>query len=177
MSQQQRRQPQPPPAAATVKPHVLGASSTFAGRIVHNGRVEIWGHFRGQLRALEVSIKNGGRVDGQIEANLIRNDGSLCGTVRAQCLETSRRSRIEGEIKISELGMEKGCRIGPNTQLMTPDPKMIPVLTVEGLSAEIAEIKAAKSRERGTRPLRAQDVPMPDEHETPRPYLVRSAAQ
>jgi cytoskeletal protein CcmA (bactofilin family) len=172
MSQQSSRQ-QPGGVHDTVRPHVVGATSTFVGRITHAGRVEVWGLVRGHVRALEVSIKHGGKIDGQVEANLVRNDGSLSGTVRAQCLELSKRSRIEGEIKMVEMGMEKGCRIGPNTQMMTPDPKMIPILTAEILHAEIETAQPSKPR---SRPPRLQDAvtPLSEGQDMPRPYLVKT---
>lgn len=173
MSQQPSRQ-QPTGVHGTVRPHVVGATSTFAGRITHAGRVEVWGLVRGQVKALEVSIKHGGMIDGQVEANLIRNDGSLSGTVRAQRLELSRRSRLSGEIKVAEMGMEPGARVGPNTQLMTPDPKMIPILTAEILSTEIAQAETAKPRPAAARPPRAQDAPPLEAQDVPRPYLVKN---
>ncbi len=171
MSQQSSRQQPPGPTGDgdTVKPHVVGATSTFAGRITHAGRVEVWGLVRGHVRAFEISIKHGGKIDGTAEANLIRNDGSLDGTVRAQRLELSRRSRVSGEIKIVEMGMEPGCRIGPNTQVMTPDPKMIPVLTAETLSSEIATAETSKPRAPAARPERRPGVPV----DAPKPYLVK----
>lgn len=176
MSQQSSRQ-QPPAAPAgahgTVRPHVVGATSTFAGRITHAGRVEVWGLVRGHVRALEVSIKHGGKIDGQVEANLIRNDGSLSGIVRAQRLELSRRSRLSGEIKVAEMGMEPGGRIGPNTQLMTPDPKMIPILTADTLSVEIAQAETVKPRP-AARPARPPESPEAEAADIPRPYLVKN---
>lgn len=154
-----------------VRPHVVGATSTFAGRITHAGRVEVWGMVRGQVRALEVSIKHGGKVDGQIEANLIRNDGSLSGTIRAQRLELSKRCHLSGDVKAAEIGMETGARLGPNTQMMTPHSKMIPILTAETLSAEIAQAETAPPRP--ARPPRLQEAAAPDGQDMPRPYLVK----
>lgn len=176
MSQQSSRQQStnaPAGVHGTVRPHVVGATSTFAGRITHAGRVEVWGLVRGHVRALEVSIKHGGKIDGQVEANLIRNDGSLSGIVRAQRLELSRRSRLSGEIKIAEMGMEPGGRIGPNTQLMTPDPKMIPILTADTLSVEIAQAETVKTRQ-SARPAQQPEFPETEPVDVPRPYLVKN---
>lgn len=169
-----RQQPDGPQAGVhgTVRPHVVGATSTFAGRITHAGRVEVWGMVRGHVRALEVSIKHGGKVDGQIEANLIRNDGSLSGTIRAQRLQLSKRSHLSGEIKAAKIGMEEGARIGPATQMMTPHSKMIPILTAEILSAEIAEAETAAPRP--ARPPRLQEAVVADGRDMPRPYLVKN---
>ena len=141
MTERNAAVPQRRPELATAEvaaPHIVGKNVKFAGTILHAGRVEIKGSVRGRIRALEISIKEGGRLEGQAEANKILNDGQLKGHIRAHTLFMSQRSETGGDIKVVTFGMEPGGQMPDFTNVMTVQARMMPQQTPEAIALEIA---------------------------------------
>lgn len=154
-------------------PHILGPKVKFAGTIVHAGRVEVYGKMRGRIRAMEISIKPGGRFDGQAEANKIFNDGELFGHIRSRRLLLSEHSSTGGDITAVKIGMEPGAQFPEFIHVITVDDMMIPEQTVEEIHAEIESGGRSKPKTADPTPSPVEPVAA-SEPEAPRqiPFLV-----
>jgi cytoskeletal protein CcmA (bactofilin family) len=150
--------------------HIVGKNIKFAGTIIHAGRVEVQGFVRGRIRALEISIKEGGRLEGQAEANKILNDGHLKGHVRAHTLFLSKRSETGGDIKVVDLGIQPGAELPDFTSIMTVQAQMMPEQTAEAISLEIATGARSQAQKAASAEPDGDQV----EPDAPRqiPYLV-----
>lgn len=154
-------------------PHILGPKIKFAGTIVHAGRVEVYGTMRGRIRALEISIKEGGSFTGEAEANTIFNAGEFSGHLRSRRLLLSERSSTGGDITTVKIGIEPGGKFPDFAHVITVDEAMIPEQTIEDIHAEIE--RGGRSRPKSAEPTAPSDEPATTgEPEAPRqlPFLV-----
>ena len=154
-------------------PHILGPKIKFAGTIVHAGRVEVHGTMRGRIRAMEISIKEGGSFTGEAEANTIFNAGEFYGHIRSRRLLLSERSSTGGDITTVKIGIEPGGKFPDFAHVITVDEAMIPEQTIEDIHAEIE--RGGRSRPKTAEPAAAPDEPVAaNDPEGPRqlPFLV-----
>jgi cytoskeletal protein CcmA (bactofilin family) len=61
----------------------IGASMAIVGNVECSGPAQVFGRIDGQLRATELVIGEGARVEGSIQAEEVTINGSVKGSIRA----------------------------------------------------------------------------------------------
>lgn len=89
----------------------LGEETSFEGRLDFRGAVMIAGQFKGEIRTPDLLIvKEGARIEGQIEVGTAVIQGEVVGQVRAsERVELRPGAKIKGDILTPILVVQEGA--------------------------------------------------------------------
>ena len=87
----------------------LGPDLLVTGRIESRGQIEILGRVEGDVRGGKVTVAEGGRVSGSVEADSLTICGAVEGPVRANEVEIGKTARVVGNITHLKLSVEAGA--------------------------------------------------------------------
>lgn len=90
---------------------IVGPDTHFKGEISGPGHVAILGVFEGSIvGASQLTIGPAARVQANVEADVIRVDGSVTGNIAArERLTLGPRAIVHGDIRAAALGVEEGA--------------------------------------------------------------------
>src|ERR1700691_1902648 len=147
------QQPQPPEATTSAEKvpadqiSTISRSMTVVGKIVDEGTVHVLGQLEGELRALNILIGEGAKVQGDLVAEELTIAGQVKGTIHANRVKLNSTAVVEGDIFHRSLSIEENARFEgsskrednavdvPRTPLghsaLQDDPQ-IKVTTIEG---------------------------------------------
>ena len=96
------------PAAADARPAptVLSANAEMKGSIVTSDSVEIRGRIEGDVRAAAITVCNGGKVKGDLIADVIVVQGDVEGRLQGQDVRLQAGANVIGEIAHGSLGID-----------------------------------------------------------------------
>ena len=99
------------PAArpASVGVSCFGPDLLVTGLVESRGKIEILGRVEGHVRGGKVTIAEGGRVEGSVEAESLKICGAIEGPVRANEVEIGSTARVVGNITHLKLSVEAGA--------------------------------------------------------------------
>ena len=100
------------PARAAADPiSTIGRSMTVVGKIVvDEGTVHVFGQLEGELRALNVVIGEGAKVEGDLVAEELTIGGMVKGTIHAKRVRLNSTAVVEGDIFHQSLSIEENAR-------------------------------------------------------------------
>jgi cytoskeletal protein CcmA (bactofilin family) len=110
------QQPQRPAAA---KPAEQGSADqvstisrgmTVVGKIFGEGTLNVFGQVEGELRALNVLINEGARVEGDVVAEDLTIGGQVKGAIHASRVKLNSTAVVEGDIFHRSLSIEENAR-------------------------------------------------------------------
>ena len=110
------QQPQRPAAA---KPAEKGSAEqvstisrgmTVVGKIFGDGTLNVFGQVEGELRALNVLINEGARVEGDVVAEALTIGGQVKGAIHASRVKLNSSAVVEGDIFHRSLSIEENAR-------------------------------------------------------------------
>jgi len=110
------QQPQRP---AATKPAEQGSADqlstisrgmTVVGKIFGEGTLNVFGQVEGELRALNVLINEGARVEGDVVAEDLTIGGQVKGSVHASRVKLNGTAVVEGDIFHRSLSIEENAR-------------------------------------------------------------------
>jgi cytoskeletal protein CcmA (bactofilin family) len=112
---------------------LIAENVTLQGDVATDGDVHLDGVLTGDMRVRELTIGEGGTVEGSIEAENVEIRGRVVGTVTAKSVRLYSTARIEGDITHAQLAIETGAHFeGRSLKFETP-------ATVEPLAISAAE--------------------------------------
>ena len=93
------------------EPTVVASGVNVEGNIVADGNVDIYGSLAGNIDAKEsqITVKHGGRVEGNIVCRTLIIDGSVAGQCTSDSIEIEENGRVTGTLIYSTLAMKKGA--------------------------------------------------------------------
>lgn len=100
---------------------IIGAGASIEGRITGKGHFLVSGEIRGDA-SIEgaVTVAEGGRWDGNIEADDVIVAGSVTGDISArESLEITALARIEGRIRAARIAMAEGSVVDGEIQVVS----------------------------------------------------------
>jgi cytoskeletal protein CcmA (bactofilin family) len=122
--------------AAVRKPiacSLVAENVSVRGDLATDGDVHLDGALTGDMRVRELTIGEGGSVEGSIEAESVEIRGKVVGTVTAKSVRLYSTARVEGDITHAQLAIEPGAHFeGRSLKFETPE-------TVEPLAISAAE--------------------------------------
>jgi cytoskeletal protein CcmA (bactofilin family) len=131
-----RAVPPPDQARATPKPGAascIASDMSIVGKIECNGPAQIFGRIEGELRALDLQINDGAKVDGNVVAENVTVCGRVKGTVRAVRVKLQNGGAVEGDIFHRSLSIDENSqfegssrRVENPTDLPSSDDAKVP---------------------------------------------------
>jgi cytoskeletal protein CcmA (bactofilin family) len=118
------------------KQSVIGTGLRVVGEIESAGNVRIEGHVQGNVRARTLAVGDGGRVDGNVDAEIAQIDGTVNGKVQAGTVVLGATARLKGDILQRSLAIELGAKFEGRIKSMDAKKKN------PGISAGIDTPKA-----------------------------------
>jgi cytoskeletal protein CcmA (bactofilin family) len=110
---------QQPPRPAAAKPAEPGSADqvstisrgmTVVGKILGEGTLNVFGQVEGELRALNVLINEGARVEGDVVAEDLTIGGQVKGAIHASRVKLNSTAVVEGDIFHRSLSIEENAR-------------------------------------------------------------------
>src|SRR5262249_59432435 len=83
---------------------------SMSGKIVGQGKLGIFGHVEGEVRASTVEIGDGAQVEGDIVAEELTIGGRVKGIIHANRVKLNSTAVVEGDIHHRSLAIEENAR-------------------------------------------------------------------
>lgn len=80
------------------------------GVVISSGPIDVLGGITGAVRAPDVLIAAGGRIEGQVTALALTVLGSLDGTVVAKTVSLAASAQVQADISYELISIEAGAR-------------------------------------------------------------------
>ncbi len=92
-------------------PSIVANNLKIEGTINSTGTIEIEGFIKGNIIGNCISIRENGRVEGEISANQVNIRGKFTGNIKTKNLNIFSKAEIFGEISYQNLTVEDGASI------------------------------------------------------------------
>lgn len=96
-------------AQRNAAPSIVSKDMNILGNLISDGMVDIDGRIEGNVRATHITIRKGGVVNGDVQADEVQIYGAVNGLVRAKDVHLFTTARVEGSIMHEILSMEEGA--------------------------------------------------------------------
>lgn len=108
--------------------NLISENTKIEGTLNTEGNIRISGYVKGDIICSgKVMVSSTGRVEGTVNSEIIENAGKIMGTVIANNrLKVNHSGKINGDIKIKELEIEKGGVINGNVEMQQTDKRSNP---------------------------------------------------
>ena len=110
------QQPQRPAATKSAEQgsadqvSTISRGMTIVGKISGEGTLNVFGHVEGELRALNVLINEGARIEGDVVAEDLVIGGQVKGSIHATRVKLNSTAVVEGDIFHRSLSIEENAR-------------------------------------------------------------------
>ncbi|MGF1549776.1 MAG: polymer-forming cytoskeletal protein [Sphingomonadaceae bacterium] len=122
----------------------VGPEVTVEGNIDSPAELEINGRVKGDVRCASLVQGEGGRIEGNLEAQDVHCAGTIDGNVVALSLTLEASARITGDVDYDTISMAKGARVnGRLKQKEKDEPE-----TKSGLAGAITQAPPTAAAER-----------------------------
>lgn len=108
-SPEPNRRPDPAPAARSSNLSTLSSGVKYEGNISGAGELQIDGSLKGDIRVVQVTIGEGGSVEGSIHADVLQVRGHVSGSIVAKQVHLYATARVEGDITQEQISIDKGA--------------------------------------------------------------------
>ena len=88
----------------------ISRGTTIVGKISGEGTLNVFGQVEGELRALNVLINEGARVEGDVVAEDLTIGGQVKGAIHASRVKLNSTAVVEGDIFHRSLSIEENAR-------------------------------------------------------------------
>ncbi len=106
---ERRAQARRPVSRSAAEVTRVGPDLVIRGSVEGGGLIEVQGKVQGPVRCREVSVLEGGRIEGSVVAELVQIGGAVEGPVRATTVEITKTARVVGNITHLNLSVEAGA--------------------------------------------------------------------
>ncbi len=94
-----------------MNPSVIAAGMSVLGNIISDGALDIDGHIDGNVRAQTISIRDNGKIRGDVVAEVLHVYGEIEGLIKAQTVMLYAGARVTGTIMHESLTIEDGASV------------------------------------------------------------------
>lgn len=98
-------------ARTPTKPSIISEGFEFVGTITSEGALNIAGIVKGKITAKSVLVDVEGRVEGELNADLLMVKGRVIGDVKCQDLNVGPRALIDGTIAYQNIHIQRGGKV------------------------------------------------------------------
>jgi cytoskeletal protein CcmA (bactofilin family) len=84
---------------------------TVTGNITGTGTLEIQGTVLGDVRSQSIDILSGGRVEGNVTADVAHVRGHLKGSLSADAVDLYAKANVDADVTAGVMSSEKGARV------------------------------------------------------------------
>ena len=98
-------------ARTPTKPSIISEGFEFLGTITSEGTLNIAGIVKGKITAKSVLVDVEGRVEGELNADLLMVKGRVIGDVKCQDLNVGPRALIDGTIAYQNIHIQRGGKV------------------------------------------------------------------
>ena len=100
---------------------LIAENVSLRGDVATDGDVHLDGSLKGDMRVRELTVGEGGSVEGHVEAESVEIRGRVVGTVTAKSVRLFSTARVEGDITHAQLAIEPGAHFeGRSLKFETP---------------------------------------------------------
>ena len=92
-------------------PSVISSDLSILGNMVSDGLIDIDGRVEGNVKALEINIRENGIINGDVVADTIHVFGKVVGLVKAKQVHLYASAHVEGVIMHESIAIEDGAFI------------------------------------------------------------------
>ncbi|MBN67441.1 MAG: cell shape determination protein CcmA [Rickettsiales bacterium] len=96
-------------AAKKISPSVISSDMNVLGNIISEGFVDIDGRIEGNIKCHSTTIRENGRVNGDVIADMVTIHGTVIGLVKAKSVILHSSAHVEGVIMHESLSIEDGA--------------------------------------------------------------------
>ncbi len=133
--------PRPEPTTTKSGPDsCIGPGMSIVGNIECNGPAEIFGRIEGELRASDLLIGDGAKIDGSVIAQNVTVCGHVTGTIRAVRVKLQNGGAVEGDIFHRSLSIDENSLFEGSSRRVE-NPTEIP----SGIDANVPQTKDMQS--------------------------------
>ncbi len=119
---------------------IVSAGSSLVGELALEDNLQIEGKFKGMVSSkADVTIRQGGQVEGEIKARRILVSGSFHGQIEAEQLEITASGQVSGEISVIQLVVQSGALFNGTSHIRGEQPP-------KGSPVQVTEIKADREQ-------------------------------
>jgi cytoskeletal protein CcmA (bactofilin family) len=116
-----KTEPPRPVARNTDDVSTIGSGTVITGNMVCAGSLQIEGRITGDVHAVHLAIREGGRVEGKLVALDVVVEGNFTGTINANSVKLQKTAVVEGEIYNKSLAIDENARFeGVSRRLERP---------------------------------------------------------
>ena len=102
-------------------PSIVAANLEIKGNLDSDGDVQVEGAVEGDIKTKRLTVGEGGRVRGAVEAESVTVAGALTGTIRAKTVTIQRTARVIADIVQEQLSIEAGAVFEGSSRLLDKD--------------------------------------------------------
>lgn len=95
----------------TSVPTIISAGLTVTGNLESDGEIQIDGTIDGDVKSVQLSIGQTGKIVGAVHAERVLIRGRIDGQIRAQEVTLTRTAQVKGDIHHETLSIEPGAKI------------------------------------------------------------------
>src|SRR5436190_18096259 len=133
--------PRPEPTTTkSVPDSCIGPGISIVGNIECNGPAEVFGRIEGELRASDLLIGDGAKIDGSVIAQNVTVCGHVTGTIRAVRVKLQNGGAVEGDIFHRSLSIDENSLFEGSSRRVE-NPTEIP----SGIDANVPQTKDMQS--------------------------------
>ena len=133
--------PRPEPTTTKSGPDsCIGPGMSIVGNIECNGPAEIFGRIEGELRASDLLIGDGAKIDGSVIAQNVTVCGHVTGTIRAVRVKLQNGGAVEGDIFHRSLSIDENSLFEGSSRRVE-NPTEIP----SSIDAKVPQTKDTQS--------------------------------
>ena len=134
--------PRPEPTATSKSgpDSCIGSDMSIVGKIECNGPAQVFGRIEGELRASDLLVGEGAKIDGSVAAQNVTVCGHVKGTIRAVRVKLQNGGAVEGDIFHRSLSIDENSLFeGSSRRVENPTD------TLSSIDAEGAQKKEIQS--------------------------------
>lgn len=90
-------------------PSIISSDMDMLGNIISDGTVDVDGRIEGNIKAGQLTIRENGRITGDVHADVVHVYGQVKGLIKAKDVQLFASARVEGTIMHESLSIEDGA--------------------------------------------------------------------
>lgn len=102
-------------------PTIIGADFRVKGDISCEGDIQLEGTVEGNIKSVRLTVGETGIVNGDVNAEGVRVQGKVVGTITAQTVELAGTAHVTGDILHERLSVENGAFLNGHCRRMNDE--------------------------------------------------------
>ena len=99
------------PVRKKAPPSIIAADLDILGNLISDGILDVDGRIEGNVKAQHITIRENGRIQGDVEGDIVHVYGKIVGLIRAENVHLYSTAHVEGTIMHEALSVEDGANV------------------------------------------------------------------